>query len=396
MTRHAVDTACCWASSHWASVQVLLTEAPEGLVRPWLGGQIRCGRQAEGDLGDRMHDAFAQAFREGEKRVVLIGTDCPGITPQILQRAFDALLTNDAVFGPALDGGYYLVGLRRATPSLFQGPQWGTDEVLRQTLGIAREQELSVAQLEPLGDVDRPEDLAIWNGLPQRISSPDPGRLAVVVPCLNEADSVGDAVRSAVGEAEQVIVVDGGSTDGTREQARRAGAIVLRNEDGRAMQQNAGAVGSNAGTLLFLHGDSRLPAGYAEQVQHALGEEDVVAGAFHIGIEGSFPGRALEERMVNRRARARQLPYGDQGLFVRREVFLELGGFPDQPIMEDYELVRRLRRHGRVVLAPGTVTTSGRRWEQHGIVKTTLINQLMLLAYYLGVSPERLARWYRG
>jgi hypothetical protein len=172
--------------------------------------------------------------------------------------------------------------------------------------------------------------------------------------------------------------------------------VVIENSNGRAMQQNAGAIASSAGTLVFLHGDSALPEGWQRQVRDALCEPGVVAGSFEIRIDGEFRGRRFLQRTTNRRARARQLPYGDQGLFMRREVFLELGGFPDQPIMEDYELVRRLRRRGRVALAPGPVVTSGRRWEQHGLLKTTLINQFMLGAYHLGVSPHRLARFYRG
>jgi hypothetical protein len=100
--------------------------------------------------------------------------------------------------------------------------------------------------------------------------------------------------------------------------------------------------------------------------------------------------------MVNRRTRCRQLPYGDQGLFMTREVFVDVGGFPDQPIMEDYELVRRLRRRGRIGMAEASVSTSGRRWQRRGIVRTTLINQLMVAGYRLGVSPERLAELYHG
>ena len=396
MTRHAVDAARRWATEHWASVQVLLTESPRGLVEPWLGDGIILGRQADGGLGRRMERAFANAFDEGEKRVVLIGTDCPDVSPGILQQAFDALLVNDVVLGPALDGGYYLVGLRKPAPVLFSGLEWGTSRVLRDTVAIADGAGLSVHLLDPLPDVDRPEDLCAWDRHSRDIETPSPNRLAVVIPALNEADSIVRAVRSAEGPETQVIVVDAASSDGTREIARRAGGVVLENSDGRAAQQNAGAIASSAGTLVFLHGDSELPPDWRRHVHEALGEPGVVAGTFEIRIEGNFRGRRFLERTVNRRARARQLPYGDQGLFMRREVFVELGGFPDQPIMEDYELVRRLRRRGRIAVASGAVATSGRRWEEHGLVKTTLINQIMLAAYHLGVSPHRLARLYRG
>jgi hypothetical protein len=147
---------------------------------------------------------------------------------------------------------------------------------------------------------------------------------------------------------------------------------------------------------LFLHADSILPEDYAASVSAALGRPGVVAGAFELAIDAEGRPMRFVEAMINRRSRTRQQPYGDQALFMRRQAFMAVGGFPDMPLMEDYEIVRRLRRRGKIVTVPGPVTTSARRWIRHGILRTTLTNQFIIMAYHLGVSPERLARWYRG
>jgi hypothetical protein len=128
----------------------------------------------------------------------------------------------------------------------------------------------------------------------------------------------------------------------------------------------------------------------------ALRRPDTVGGAFQFKIRERFPGRWLVETSTNLRSRLWRMPYGDQALFVRRRVFDELGGFPDMPIMEDYEFVRRLRRSGKVAFLDAAVLTSGRRWQRLGFLRTTLINWLVILGYHCGVPPARLAALYRG
>jgi GT2 family glycosyltransferase len=122
----------------------------------------------------------------------------------------------------------------------------------------------------------------------------------------------------------------------------------------------------------------------------------VVAGAFAFALDAEIPGRRWIEWGTNRRARERELPYGDQGLFLTREQFDRAGGFPDLPLLEDYVLVRRLRRHGRIGFAPAAVITSARRWRHRGFWRTLLLNQAILAGYHFGIPPARLARWYRG
>ena len=145
--------------------------------------------------------------------------------------------------------------------------------------------------------------------------------------------------------------------------------------------------------LLFLHADTSLPVGFQARVYEILGHSDVSAGAFQLHI--AAPGRPFRwiERFVRLRSTILQLPYGDQAIFVKAETFRQLGGFPDCPIMEDYELVRKLRRIGRVDIARESVTTSARRWLANGVWRTTLMNQVCVVARRIGVSPERLAGW---
>jgi rSAM/selenodomain-associated transferase 2 len=158
---------------------------------------------------------------------------------------------------------------------------------------------------------------------------------------------------------------------------------------------NAGAAVSTGEILLFLHADTHLPTEFETLVRQALQNAGTVAGAFELRIDAQLRGLRLVERMVNVRSRFLSMPYGDQAIFLKATVFHEIGGFPDLPIMEDFELMLRLKRLGRITIVPAPVLTSGRRWQKLGVVKTTLINQLIIAGYFLGIPPAQLVRWYR-
>ncbi|RMG55285.1 MAG: hypothetical protein D6723_02970, partial [Acidobacteria bacterium] len=176
--------------------------------------------------------------------------------------------------------------------------------------------------------------------------------------------------------------------------ARSWGAEVVASAPGRGRQMNVGAAMASGEILLFLHADTRLPPGFEHCVRQILDRPGVIAGAFRLGIDGPGWGLRIIEKVANWRARVLQAPYGDQAIFLKAEVFHQVGGYPDSPIMEDVELLRRLRSRGRIVIASSAVRTSARRWQRMGIWKTWLVNQAMILSYWLGVAPERLARWY--
>ncbi|ERN40710.1 glycosyltransferase involved in cell wall biogenesis [Rubidibacter lacunae KORDI 51-2] len=223
--------------------------------------------------------------------------------------------------------------------------------------------------------------------------------LSVIIPALNEADGLEKTLASAIvpNAGIEVIVADGGSTDATVAIARAQGVrVVVHGRAGRAQQMNAGAAVAAGEILLFLHADTCLPEDYAACVRTALVPSDAIAGAFELGIDAPGIGLRCIEWGVWQRSHWLQLPYGDQALFLRAADFRALGGFPPLPILEDLELVRQLRRQGRVAIVPQRVLTSGRRWQEFGIVRTTLLNQAILAGRALGVPPARLARWYCG
>ena len=223
-----------------------------------------------------------------------------------------------------------------------------------------------------------------------------PPAISIIIPTLNEAESIAATMKSAQACTEvEIIVADGRSSDGTGEVAKGLGARLLTITGGRAKQVNAGAMAANSDVLLFLHGDTRLPGGFDKHVLNLLTMPGTVAGAFALGIDGPEVGLRIIEKLANFRSRFFQMPYGDQAIFLRANFFRSIGGFPEIPIMEDFVFMQRVKKEGRVVIAPIAVTTASRRWKKLGILKTTMINQAVLLAYFLGSDHERLARWYR-
>jgi len=226
---------------------------------------------------------------------------------------------------------------------------------------------------------------------------PKTSRISIVIPTLDEAARLPATLQAVHAlSGVEVLVVDGGSRDATVAVALAHGARVLTAPPGRARQMNAGAAAASGGILLFLHADTVLPAGFVEQARRALAGPQVVAGAFRLGFAGdAAPGLGIVAWGANLRSRWLQLPYGDQAIFLARERFLAVGGFPELPLLEDVALVRNLRRQGRIVLLSQAVTTSDRRWRQRGVVANTLKNLLILMGFFGGVAPRRLAVWYR-
>lgn len=234
-------------------------------------------------------------------------------------------------------------------------------------------------------------------GAPRLLGSAPLRTLAIVIPTLNEAESLPRHLAAALAEADEVVVGDGGSTDGTVEMARRSGARVVEGPPGRGGQLNRAAAATSADVLLFLHADTLLPEGAAKQVREAV-RRGALGGAFRVRFDtGGW--MAVGSRLVNLRTRLTGLPLGDQAQFVTRRTFRELGGFRDWPILEDVDFARRLKAHardrGRVVLLSPPVVTSSRRYLEGGVFRTVVRNWLIWLLFAVGVSPHRLARLYR-
>jgi len=218
--------------------------------------------------------------------------------------------------------------------------------------------------------------------------------LSVVIPALDEEPSIEAAVRSVRDGADEVLVVDGGSTDGTAARAREAGARVIPSTAGRGLQLRRGADESRGEWILFLHADTRLDSGWADELR-GLGPRSV-GGAFRLAIESPRVAYRVIEAGVRLRCRLFGLPYGDQALFARRAAYEACGGMPAIPLMEDVAFVRRLRSRGPLVFLRTRARTSPRRWERGGVVRTTAHNLRFLALYALGRPPERLAAAYRS
>ncbi len=402
MTEHILATAETLNGRNGLTVEVRHAGGNAGLMQDWLGSHLICRPQGNGHLGQRMQRAFKAAFQEKAAAAVIVGSDIPGISDEMLLQAFEALHKNDVVLGPAQDGGYYLMGIRQTLAAktyglLFDGINWGTGNVLSQTLQIANGLGLRYILLECLADVDRPADLPAWQQVQKAGTSPARmKKLSIIIPALNEAATIARTLSHLEGvDNLEVIVVDGGSADETAALAASQGAKVIQASPGKASQMNSGATAATGEVLVFLHADTLLPEDFNHQIVSALNQKDVVAGAFRLAIDSSAAGIHFIERMADLRSRYLQLPYGDQALFMKKSIFKAIGGFADLPIMEDFILVRRLKRKGKILILPDAVITSPRRWLHFGILKTWLINQMIIFAFYLGISPERLARWYR-
>jgi len=390
LTERTMETAEAFASGREVNVEVCFEGGSVHKIRRWLGPDVSLSRQGPGDLGTRMYDAFLAAFQKGCRRAVLIGTDIPELRPDHLSQAFDALSENDLVIGPSRDGGYWLIGLNRPA-RFFHGIKWGTGAVFAQTLALADGHGLRVKKLDFLTDIDTAEELR-----EQLPDWPEKGPyVSVIIPALNEALNIEKTIRKARNNDAEVIVVDGGSSDDTVAQAIRAGARIEKSSCGRAVQQNRGASLAHGRTLLFLHADTHLPHSYINHIFEALMNPGTVAGAFRFKTDLNHPLMKPIEFATNIRSRYLKLPYGDQGLFFRRAAFETVGGFPEVSIAEDLFLMHRISKQGRIKIAPVHTVTSGRRWQTRGLLRTTLINQIIVAGCCLGISPRVLARLYR-
>ena len=224
-------------------------------------------------------------------------------------------------------------------------------------------------------------------------------RLSIVIPALDEAAGIGAtlaALQPLRAAGHEVIVVDGGSRDGTPAAAQPLADRVLAAPRGRASQMNAGADRAVGEILLFLHADTRLPPGADRAVLDGLAASGARWGRFDVRIEGRSPLLALVAWLMNRRSRLTGIATGDQAMFVTREAFATVGGFPALALMEDVELSTRLRRVSPPLCLGERVVTSGRRWESRGVFRTIVLMWWLRLRYFLGASPERLRRIYYG
>ncbi len=225
------------------------------------------------------------------------------------------------------------------------------------------------------------------------------GMISVIIPTLNERDNIRRCIAciKAEGGDSEIIVCDGGSSDETVQIARECDdTTVIETVRGRGVQMNKGVAAAAGDVLLFLHADTTLEAGWSKTVIRTLEDPSVAAGAFTLRVDNAASRYRLIEFWVKLRCTLFNLPYGDQGIFVRRSIFDRIGGYRDIPLMEDVEIIGRLRKAGKVVLLEKCAITHARRWMKKGWVRASISNHAVMLMYKLGVDPHALARMYYG
>ena len=221
--------------------------------------------------------------------------------------------------------------------------------------------------------------------------------LSIIVPCLDEAQGISGALSALAplrARGAEVIVVDGGSGDGTPERAAPFADLVIAAPRGRASQMNAGAARARGETLLFLHADSLLPDAADALIVEGLNRSRRGWGRFDVVIAGRHPLLRVVERLMNLRSRLTGIATGDQAIFATRSLFTAVGGYPEIALMEDIALSKHLKQYGPPLCLRHRLTTSGRRWEKHGVLSTILRMWRLRLAYWLGADPRKLAMRY--
>jgi len=219
--------------------------------------------------------------------------------------------------------------------------------------------------------------------------------VAVIVPILNEADHLPRLLQNACKwEVNAIVFADGGSSDNTPQLLDQSGMKWIHGNRGRATQMNMGARESNSDILLFLHADTEISSNHIKDIKQIMLNPDVVGGRFDVRLSGGHSAFRMIEFFINWRSRLTGISTGDQAMFVRRNVFERLGGFPEWPLMEDVEFSRRLKKQGKIACLHRKVVTSSRRWEKHGIVRTVLLMWWLRLRYWLGANPETLKHHY--
>jgi len=377
MTENTIRLAREFRSTHPVDLEVCFTGGDLWHLTHWLGSDLDFRPQGPGELGSRM----ARAIRRGllnNRCAVVIGTDCPGLSALYLGQAFDQLPTADLVIGPAADGGYYLIGLTRLIPDLFQGIAWGSPQVLQATLAIADQQRLIVRQLPILNDLDRPADLDLLLPVVQsatrsrRQRKQTAQRISVIIPTYNEETTITQRLHElhAIGSFHEIIVADGGSTDRTREGvAQFPDVLLLQTNRGRARQLNHAASIATGDVLLFVHADVSLPGNAIAEIDQALSAVGTVGGAFRIKTVAESKHHWVVPLLglADLRSRYTRHPYGDQAIFVHRSAFAAINGFPSVPILEDLFFSKKLSSIGKIAQCRGPVLVSGRRFLKHPI-----------------------------
>jgi rSAM/selenodomain-associated transferase 2/rSAM/selenodomain-associated transferase 1 len=359
------------------------------------------------NLGEKMYQSFQYILKKGYKACVLIGTDVPEIRAVHIKKAFSTLEDKEVVFGPTTDGGYYLVGMKIPRIEVFHKQSYGHEHVMKEVSRHLRNQEITVGYIPKLSDMDVPEDLRNYRErirINPRLQQTKTGRylirtskISIIIPTYNEETTIvkmQNQLRKLKDKCE-IIFVDGGSTDQTLRLISPE-FRVLHSQKGRQNQMNMGAKASTGDILFFLHCDSELPEDPLSQIRYVM--KDYRVGCFGIAFHSRNFFLLMCRIISNHRVKDRKVIFGDQGIFIDRNLFFEIGMFPNLPIMEDYQLSLTLKeRKEKLGMTKERIYTSDRRFPKSTLPKLAVMWQMNRLRkmYRKGADINEIARRYK-
>ncbi|MFH1930329.1 MAG: TIGR04283 family arsenosugar biosynthesis glycosyltransferase [Pseudomonadota bacterium] len=364
----------------------------ETQLRKAYPGPWKFTPQMSGHLGEKMGNAFNHVFTKGYGHAVLIGTDIADIMTSDIADAFQALNENQAVLGPAQDGGFYLIGLSSTINEIFNFPNWSTPSVFERTLNCFHASAHKVRTLCKRHDIDEKKDLIYFNSNPLFQD-----QISIIIPYLSgtkKLASLVDCLEAQLWPGDEVVLVRGnGSPEwGTKNISPHTRLIFA--PKGRGNQLNHGARVAQRNILWFLHIDTAPPPNFGYHIRKLTLIRHMVLGCFELSFNTSSLPLNLISKWTNLRTKYFQLPYGDQGFFCTRRIFYKAGGFKKQFLMEDVDFVRNCKKMGKLLIVPQPIHSSPQRYLTKGVLRASLQNHFLILLYFLGVSDKRLYEFY--
>lgn len=367
-------------------------------------GPWRMLPQPDGHLGQRMDRAFQTCWDQGYGEAVLVGTDLCDLQSSDLEAAFRELRNAHAVLGPAADGGFYLVGLKPLHHHAFRPTTWGTPTVYARTRKLLRSAGCILRTVPLRHDLDEADDLNHIRHDPLFQS-----RLSVIVPTILRPEALQPFLmnlRTGLWPGDEIVVVTpapGGAAEIANHPIAPPDTDILSrtlcqvwSRVGRGRQLNTGVRASSGDLLWFLHDDCLPPADFAYHIRTSAGRRDTALGCFLLGFQPSNTRLDRIAAWANLRTRLFKRPYGDQGLFCRRNIYEHIGGFSRPMLMEDVTFVQAAMALGPLEIVPRTIHTSPSRYLERGIWKASMHNHLLILLHHLGVDDSTLHRLYYG
>lgn len=344
-------------------------------------------------LGERMDRAIQHCLSTGYDQVVLVGTDIADLGHSDFEEAFQALDQGFTVLNPASDGGFYLIAVARPCPSALAPREWGTADVFQRTRDLLLKLDFKVLAQRERRDIDRAEDVHYLSGQPFFHD-----RISVIIPTRKSIDSLLPLLKdldARLWPDDEIIISRHKDSSSSARQIETSSRVRLVDSPlGRGLQLNHGAREANGNLLWFLHDDSILPDQFSYCIRKIAAASHYSLGCFLLGFQPTTPTMEIIAGWANLRTRCLGLPYGDQGLFCRSDVFNRVGGYQKRYLMEDVDFVRRTRKTGKLFLVNERLYTSPKRYLAEGILRASIRNHLTMLLYLMGVSERKLRSFY--